>query len=223
MKLRIALDIDDVLYRTGDMEQEYSRQKMIDDGYTTDETGNIFRRGEMYAMAGSVEEKILLARYEHIQPPNRYYTDPTWIDRSLVEAVVSCIAEHPDWEFAVITSRAAADDFDIDDISRSQRKKLQGIRSDNIRLVKSVLPVNEFYFTAQKALAMVEHDIDVLLDDGFWYIRAVSNTKGKIPIWRLIPGSDDIEIEQDHYDGVYALHDFVRLKPILEEIEARLT
>ncbi|MGN1339007.1 MAG: hypothetical protein ACI4WS_01825 [Oscillospiraceae bacterium] len=223
MKLRIGLDIDDVFFRTGDMEQEYSRQKMIDDGYTTDETGNIYRRGEMYAKAGSVEERILLARYEHIQPPERYYTDPAWIDRALVEAVVSCIAEHPDWEFVVITSRASADDIDIDDISRSQRKKLQRIRSDNIRLVNSVLPVSEFYFTAKKALKMVEQNIDILLDDGFWYIRDVRNTKGKIPIWRLIPGRDDVQIEQDHYDGVYALNDFVKLKPILVEIEAGIT
>lgn len=220
MKLRIGLDIDDVFFKTSDMEKEYSHQKMIDDGYKTDETGDTYRHGKMYASAGSVEERILVARYEHMLPPDRYYTDPVWIDCTLVDAVISCIAEHPDWEFVVITSRASADDIDIDEISKSQRKKLQKIRSDNINLVTSVLPVREFYFTAKKALKMVEHNIDILIDDGLLYIQSVREIKGKTPIWRLLPGNDNIQIERDHYDGMYALKDFVRLKPVLEEIEA---
>lgn len=204
------------------MEKAYSRQKMLENGYTTDETGNIYRSGKLFKPTGSVDAKILNARYEHKQPPDSYYTDPSWIDHALVDAVMSCLAAHPDWEFVVITSRASVDGIDIEDISRSQKKKLNQIRRDNIQMIQSVLPVKEFYFTIRKALCMNENDIDILLDDGDLYVRQVRNTKGKIPIWRLFPDSEESVIEQDHYDGIYALNDFIRLKPILEEIEKTL-
>ena len=84
--------------------------------------------------------------FSRINIPSKCYTDSKWIDTDLVRAIKSCIADHPDWEFVIITSRADIDHFVYDRISKSQLKKLKQIRSANKQMVQEVLPITEFYF-----------------------------------------------------------------------------
>lgn len=220
--MRIGIDIDEVLFKTSVMEHEYVLQQMYEEGYRYDEKGNLYLNDELFAEANSFAARRTYATFSRANIPSKCYTDSKWIDQELVKAIKSCIADHPDWEFVIITSRAAEDRFVYDSISRSQLKKINQIRSANKKMVQEVLPITKFYFTTDKAEYMLTYDIDVLVDDCIHYINDVERVDNKIPIWRLTNSFSREQLTQDKIDGLYVLNDFSRLQPILEEIERNL-
>lgn len=208
MKFVIGLDVDEVLFRTSAMEQDYYDSRMAEDGY-------IVKDGMMYKGETCIGESNSLAavkiwhRYDMLYPPTDAYVDSKYVDQSAVKAVKQCLADHTDWEFVVITSRASLNHVDAEDLSKTQRSKYARVRRGVRDMITQFLPITRFYFTEQKDDCMIHNDIDVLVDDCDTFINAVRSRAGKVGIKRCM---NSISC------GPQCFYDFAELQPLLEGI-----
>lgn len=210
MHLVIGLDIDEVLFRTSEMEKAYIKKQMLKDGYTLDADGIPCRDGKPIGGPKSFEVLKLKYKYNHMDIPDKEYVNPEFIDMSAVHAVLSCKEKHPDWEFVVITSRASLDYLDFEDLSKTRQRKYREIRASVKAMISNVLPIERFYFTECKADCMIANDIDILVDDCIGYLDEVNSHYSKVGIRRCLTA--DLR-------GPLSFYDFSELQSLIEGIE----
>lgn len=160
-RIRVALDIDDVLYRTTEMEEASEENFYKERGlYIKENSYKVYRNEELLNNTESYALRIELQRAKMLGLLYNY-TDIKWLNYDLIDA----LKDINDVEYVILTARQSI-------------KSVEPLVAEIERLGLHIEEVY-VYNGLSKAQVMINEGIDVLVDDYFENIREVIRLKKK--------------------------------------------
>lgn len=160
-KMRVALDIDDVLYKTTEMEIASEVNFYNERGLSTEENSySVYRDGKLLDNLESYTLRVELQRQRLIGLLYDY-VDTKWLNHDLIDVLKGV----NDIEYVILTAR----------------QSIKSVEPLVLEIERLGLHIEEVYVYngLSKAQVMINEGIDVLVDDYFENIREVIRLKKK--------------------------------------------
>ena len=160
-KMRVALDIDDVLYKTTEMEIAAEVKFYNERGLSTEENSySVYRDGKLLDNLESYTLRVELQRQRLIGLLYDY-VDTKWLNHDLIDVLKGV----NDIEYVILTAR----------------QSIKSVEPLILEIERLGLHIEEVYVYngLSKAQVMINEGMDVLVDDYFENIREVIRLKKK--------------------------------------------